>query len=165
MTKRGEPVDDIASRASAFVYGNILTLAALIAVGPDPEPVEGLLYVLGTAVSTYVAHMVGELVGARVRHRDGISRGDAIREFRNARPIASSATVPALLLGLAALGWFDAQVAWIAAQVVTLVRLSLLGTAVARWRGERSSLRLLLAGIALAVGVALVSALKYFLTH
>ncbi|WP_431230794.1 hypothetical protein [Paenarthrobacter nicotinovorans] len=165
MSKSKQSVDDTASRASAFVYGNILTLAALIAVGQAPEPVEGLLYVLGTAVSTYVAHMMGELVGARVRHRSGISREDAVREFRNARPIASSATVPALLLGMAALGWLDAQAAWIAAQVVTLARLSFLGTAVARWHGERSSMRLLVAGIALAVSVALVSALKYFLTH
>ncbi|CAM3091553.1 hypothetical protein PSET11_01303 [Arthrobacter ulcerisalmonis] len=165
MTQREQSVDDAASRASAFVYGNILTLAALIAVGPDPEPLEGLLYILGTGASTYVAHMLGELVGGRVRHREGVDVHDAVQEFRNARPIASSATIPALLLGMAALGWLEPQIAWIAAQIVTLVRLALLGIAVARWRGERSSLRLIFSGIGLAVGVALVSALKYLLTH
>ncbi|MCG2623297.1 DUF4175 domain-containing protein [Arthrobacter sp. I2-34] len=85
--------------------------------------------------------------------------------MRNALPIASSATAPALFLAAAWAGWLDAQPAWLLAQAATLFRLAMLGAAVARWRGERSPLRVVVSGIALAVVVALVSVLKFVLTH
>jgi hypothetical protein len=43
-------VETAASRASAFVYGNILVLAALIALSPGVVTVTGVAYVLGTGV-------------------------------------------------------------------------------------------------------------------
>ena len=160
-------VDDAASRASAFVYGNVLVLAALIALGPENlSGPHGVLYIVGTAVSTFVAHLLGESVAGRIRHPGAPPAREEVRvHVRNARPIASSATAPALFLAAAWAGWLDSPTAWVLAQAATLGRLALLGAAVARWRGERSPLRVVVAGIVLAAVVALVSVLKFVLTH
>ncbi|NLE78567.1 MAG: hypothetical protein GX610_03130 [Rhodococcus sp.] len=45
--------ESAASRASAYVYGNVLVLAALVALRPDYlTGLEGVAYATGTAVST-----------------------------------------------------------------------------------------------------------------
>ena len=60
----GPGVERVATRVSAYLYGDVLVLASLIALRPeDLTGTTGLAYVLGTALSTYVAHVLAEAVG------------------------------------------------------------------------------------------------------
>ena len=111
ITRKGEmlPLDRAASRISAFAYGNILVLSVVIAVGPSAiDNGNAALLVLGTTISTYLAHIFAGWLSHVVRHvsaADGGSDADAIRvEVRDAVPILSSGTLPAIFL---ALGAFD----------------------------------------------------------
>jgi hypothetical protein len=158
--------EDAASRVSAYVYGNVLVMAALIALGPeDLHGPTGILYVLGTGVSTFVAHVVGDAAGRRIREGRSVRWSGVRRELRGSMPIATAATAPAISLLLAWPGPADADVVLIVALAVTDLRLALLGSAVEWFSGERSSLRLFLAGIGLAVISAVAAALKWQLTH
>ena len=158
--------EDVASRVSAYVYGNVLVMAALIALHPeDVQAPTGVLYVLGVGLSTYVAHTLGEAVGARVRAGRSLDRAVIRHEMRGALPIATSAGAPAALLVLAWAGLLDAGVVLILALVLVDLRLALLGSVVARVSGERSSTRVFLAGFVLALVAAAVAVLKWQLTH
>ena len=158
--------EDGASRASAYVYGNVLVMAALIALHPDElRGPTGVLYLLGVSASTFVAHTLGEAVGLRVREGRSPDRAAVRHEIRNALPIATSAGLPAALLVLAWADLVDASVVLVGALVLVDVRLALLGSVVARMSGERSSARVFAAGFALAVVAAAVAVLKWQLTH
>ena len=158
--------EDAASRISAFVYGNILVMASLVALHPeDLDGPTGMAYVTGTAVSTFVAHVVAESVGLRVRTDTHPRLSTIVHELRDAVPIASSATVPALLMIAALLGWLDTTDALRLAIAATVLRLAGLGWAVGRIRGERASLRTFLSGILLAAVCVSAAVLKWWLTH
>jgi hypothetical protein len=161
-----EPREDVASRVSAYVYGNVLVMAALIALRPeDLSGPTGVLYLLGVGLSTYVAHALGEAVGLRVREGRSLDRSAVRHEIRHALPIATSAGAPAVLLLLAWTELLDAGVVLASALALVDLRLALLGSVVARMSGERSSARVFLAGFVLAVVAAAVAALKWQLTH
>lgn len=97
---------DAAHRVSAFIYGNILVLAALVTINPHAiHDGHGVLIVL------------------------------------------------------------DAETAWYTAVGVVAVRLLLNGALVAKYRGEKVTLRTMLSGIVLAVVALAVALLKAHLTH
>ena len=56
------PVGNARRRISAYIYGNILVLAALIPVTKSQETV-GIAIVVGAALSTFLAHVFAESVG------------------------------------------------------------------------------------------------------
>ena len=155
-----------ASRVSAYVYGNVLVMATLLSLQPDDlRGLTGVLYVLGVGVSTFLAHMVGDAVGRRVREGRSTRWVEVRREIRDALPIGTAATVPTAILLLAWTGLVDAAVVLALALAVTGLRLAavglcgrvvlgraLLGATVPRW-GR------------LAVISAGVAALKWNLTH
>ncbi len=160
------PREDVASRVSAYVYGNVLVMAALIALHPDDlSGPTGVLYLIGVGASTYVAHTLGEAVGARVREGRSLDRAVVRHEMRGALPIATSAGAPAALLLLAWTDVLDAGVVLALALALVDLRLALLGSVVAWVSGERSSTRVFLAGVALAIVAAAVAGLKWQLTH
>jgi hypothetical protein len=160
------PRENVASRVSAYVYGNVLVLAALIALQPEElRGSTGVLYVLGVGVSTYVAHTVGEAVGLRVREGRSLDTTALRHEVRDALPIVTAAGAPAALLVLAWADLLDASVALVLALALVDLRLALLGSVVAWVSGERSSTRVFLAGFALAIVGAVVAGLKWQLTH
>jgi hypothetical protein len=151
---------------SAYVYGNVLVMAALISMRPaDLRGPTGVLSVLGVGLSTVLAHMVGHAVGRRVREGRSARLTDLRHDIRDTLPILTAATVPAAILLLATGGLLDSRPALVLALVVTDLRLALLGTAVEHFSGERSSARLFLAGIGLAVVSAGAAVLKWDLTH
>jgi hypothetical protein len=151
---------------SAYVYGNVLVMAALIALHPEElRGPTGVLYVLGVGASTYVAHTVGEAVGLRVRAGRSLDRTALRHELRDALPIATSAGAPAAVLLLAWTGLLDADVVLLLALGLVDLRLALTGSVVARTSGERSSTRVFLAGFVLAVVAAAAALLKWQLTH
>jgi hypothetical protein len=53
--------DNAASRISAYIYGNILVLTALVPI-VTAEKHLGILVVLGAALSTFIAHSFAETV-------------------------------------------------------------------------------------------------------
>ena len=160
------PREDVASRVSAYVYGNVLVMAALIALHPEElRGPTGVLYLLGVGVSTYVAHAVGEAVGLRVREGRQLDGAAVRHEIRAALPIVTAAGAPAALLSLAWAGLLDADLALVLALALVDIRLALLGSVVAWVSGERSSARVFLAGFVLAIVAAAAAALKWQLTH
>jgi hypothetical protein len=158
--------EDAARRVSAFVYGDILVLAALVAL--DPEDLNGtkaVAYVVGTGVSTFVAHVLAESVGFRLRTDQRLTREHMRHELRDSLPIVSATAVPALLLGAVLPGWLDADQALLLAIAVTILRLASLGWVVAHLRQRRASISTLLSGVLLALAGIAAAALKWWLTH
>jgi hypothetical protein len=151
---------------SAYVYGNVLVMATLISLQPDDlRGPTAVLYVLGVGVSTFLAHMVGDGAGRRVRERRSMQWVEVRREIRDTLPIGTAATLPAAILLPAWGGLVDAPLALALAFAATGLRLALLGSAVEWFSGERSSPRLFLAGAGLAVVSAAAAVLKWGLTH
>jgi hypothetical protein len=157
--------DRAAARVSAYLYGDVLVLAALIALAPaDLTRAKGVTYVLGTAVSTFVAHVLADALGLSIRSGH-VTRGVLLHEVRDALPIVSAAVGPALLMVPALTGTWSTSLALDLAVAVTVLRLAALGWVVGRVRGRRPSVRTFAAGLVLAAlgwGAAL---LKYRLTH
>ena len=154
------------TRVSAYVYGDVLVLAALVALHPDDlAGTTGLAYVVGTAVSTYVAHVLAEAVGLSMRGGQRVSSGTLRHELRDAVPIASAALGPALLMVASLLGWWTPGLALAIAIGITVVRLAVLGWVIGYVRGDPPSLRTFLAGIVLALTGLTVAVLKWWLTH
>ncbi|PRY10504.1 hypothetical protein [Kineococcus rhizosphaerae] len=155
-----------AARASAYLYGDVLVLAALIALEPsDVASAKGLTYVLGTTVSTFVAHVLADAVGASTRSGGRVPTATLLHEVRDAVPIASAGLGPAALMVLALLHVWTPTVALELAVLVTVLRLAVLGWVVGRLRGGRPSLRTFVAGVLLAVAGAGAAVLKWWLTH
>jgi hypothetical protein len=74
LTRRREDVapERAESRVSAYVYGNVLVLAAV--VGASPASVlsgTAVALVIGTVLSTYVAHVLAHSVGSLFGGADG----------------------------------------------------------------------------------------------
>ncbi|WP_380171611.1 hypothetical protein ACFEMC_21230 [Kineococcus sp. DHX-1] len=157
--------DRAAARVSAYLYGDVLVLAALIALVPaDLTRAKGITYVLGTAVSTFVAHVLADAIGLSIRS-GRVSRSVLLHEVRDAVPVASAAVGPALLLLPALTGTWRPSLALHLAVAVTVLRLAALGFVVGRVRGERPSLRTFVAGLVLAAVGAGAALLKVRLTH
>lgn len=158
--------NDAAARISAYVYGNLLTLAALVTLTPDRAAEwHGVLLIFATGITTYIAHVFAESLGDRVRSDIRPTLRTAIHEMRNSLPIASSASIPALLLLLSAIGWISGGTALLIAIITVLGRVALLGTVMNHVNREKPSWRSILAGVSLAVVFALIALLKAILTH
>jgi VIT1/CCC1 family predicted Fe2+/Mn2+ transporter len=105
------------------------------------------------------------LMGLRVRTDIRPQRSTVVHELRNAVPILSSATLPALLMITALLGWVDTTTALQLAIAATVVRLAGLGWALGHLRRKRASWRTFLSGILLAAICVAAAGLKWWLTH
>jgi hypothetical protein len=161
-------VEDAATRTTAYVYGNILVLAAL-ATQSTEDVYSGRAFwiVMGTAVSTFLAHVFAEALGGLIRRpaTSPVTLRSALGLARESLPVLTSGLLPAAVL---VLGWTQVMTggtSLILAEVVVLVRIAGTGIIVARLRNEPSSLRILLLGVAVAVVGALISLLKVYLTH
>ena len=158
--------DDAARRTTAYVYGNVLVLAGLVvATTADVSAGRAFWVVIGTAASTFVAHVFAELMGDQVRSPEEVT-WRKIRELaRESLPVLTSGLIPAAILLLSAYGLIAPTAAVLIAEGLVLLRIAATGVVVARLRDERSSVRMLGLGIGVAlVGVA-VSLLKVYLTH
>jgi hypothetical protein len=157
---RRDPLDEHAAsrRLSAYVYGNILILAALVPFQDDTDVRHAILVVIGTALSTFVAHAFAEFLGGG----GTVHPGELLRE---SLPILTTALVPLLFLLIARAGRLPAPTAVLIAELIIIGRIASTGMISARLRAERSRFRILLAGIlvaAVALGIVL---LKVALTH
>ena len=163
-----EPRTDIpVRRISAFIYGNILVLSALILLSPSGlKTTRDFVYIAAMGFSTFIAHVVSDLFAHLLRHPDGKGLSAKLKgDLRDAVPIATSAILPTIVLVAAWLGWLEADLAWAIAIGVTLLRLSLLGPIAAWIAREPLSPWPLFAGIQLALLIAAIALLEAALIH
>ncbi|MFE6924280.1 hypothetical protein ACFVAV_24870 [Nocardia sp. NPDC057663] len=160
------PLDqrNAASRISAYIYGNVLILAALIPVAPSAGNV-GILVVLGTALSTFIAHTFAESVGRSVRQNPPQSPPQRWANLRDSLPILSSAVLPCAILAAAALGWLEPRTAQVLAEVVMLVRIGGIAFVIHRLQGRRPDRSTLAGAILLSCAATTIVAIKVILTH
>ncbi|NUP28260.1 MAG: hypothetical protein HOQ44_16495 [Nocardia sp.] len=166
LFSRRIPLDpgNAASRISAYIYGNILVLTALVPVVTSDEHV-GILVVLGTTVSTFIAHSFAETVGDSVRQRRAATMSDRVRELRNSVPILSSAVLPCAILVTGLLGWLEPRTAQIFAEVVVLVRIGGIVFVIGRLRGEDPGRASVVVAVLLTLVATTVVVLKIALSH
>ena len=145
-------------RTTAFIYGNILVLAAVVQVSLHPITGRSVVTVLATAVTTFLAHVFADVITSTwswrtVRHA-----------ARDSGPILTSGIIPAALLLLALFG-FSSSAAVLLAELLLVARIAAVGIVVARLRTEPTSLSTVLAGIALALLALIIVVTKAVLTH
>ncbi|MEI5675203.1 MULTISPECIES: hypothetical protein [unclassified Nocardioides] len=160
-------LERVRERISAYVYGNILVLAALATTTPHSvEDGHAALVVIATTATTFLAHVLAHLVAHQVGadHSAGGAAPDR-SSLRDALPIASSGSVPALILLVAWLGHLPPTGAVLVSAGVVVVRLAGLGMVTSRFSGRRSRLSDLWMGLVLAVLSGVVVLLKVWLTH
>ncbi|MEU4312389.1 hypothetical protein [Nocardia sp. NPDC024068] len=166
LFSRRTPLDrgNAASRISAYIYGNVLVLTALVPVVTSEKHV-GILVVLGTAASTFVAHSFAEAVGDSVREGRTLTVADRWRALRNSVPILSSAVLPCVILATGLPGWLDPRTAQVFAEVAVLLRIGGIVFVIRRLKGEPPTRASVLSAVLLTVGAAAVVIVKVVLTH
>ncbi|WP_305092252.1 hypothetical protein [Prescottella sp. R16] len=167
LLSRRVPLDreNAAARISAYVYGNILILAALIPETISRSDSRTIAIVAGTAISTFVAHIFAEGVGKSVRSGAQLTAKERLAEVRDSVPVLSSAVVPIVVLATAYFGWLEPFTAQVIAEVAILIRIASMVFVITRLRGERPSGTTLLAAAVLAVVATGIVVLKVVLTH
>ncbi len=161
------PLDrsNAASRISAYIYGNILVLAALVPVVTEQKYV-GIAIVLGTTLSTFVAHVFAEAVGHSVREGAQLTAAERWAEVRNSVPILSSAVMPCAILAVGWIGWLEPRTAQLLAEVAVLVRIGGIVLVIGRLNGKRPPGKGWLTSAAVITLVAVtVVFTKVLLTH
>ncbi|MDV8022823.1 hypothetical protein [Rhodococcus sp. IEGM 1330] len=161
-----------ARRLSAYVYGNILVLAAVAASTPSSiEQGTAAVLVLATAVTTFLAHVFADFVASsQIPESHGDATDEqrtfkAVEELRDAVPILSSGTVPALMLALGWLSVLPGQWSELLAGGVIVVRIATIQLVTERIRGNPLTFRAILGGLATAAIAALIVLAKVFLGH
>ena len=161
------PPERVRSRVSAYVYGNIFVLAALFATSPESVAHwSAVVIVLATAATTFFAHVVAHNIGQSIGRTDEEDlRVQLSKETRDAVPIMTSGTVPAVLLGLGAVGWLPPVLSQLLAEAYVVVRLAGTGIIVRRLSGAASDQGGFWSGLALAGIGVVIAALKQIRTH
>ncbi len=166
INRRGEPLgpERASNRISAYVYGNILVLAAVAgASSPSIESGTAVFVVLGTTLSTFLAHVFADSIAHSVTH-DG-ERSPLRQELRDSVPILTSGTLPVIALALAWWGLLPNTLAQVIAGGIIAVRLASLEVILERLQGRSFSWRMLVAGLVFAGLCATIIALKLSLHY
>ena len=159
-------LDRARSRTSAYVYGNILVLTAV--AGVDSANIldwSALFVVAGTTITTFLAHILAHSIGQQLGRTGEEAQLHIRDEVRDSLPIASSGSIPALMMLLGAAGIVPPLWAQLIAALVIVGRLAFLGILVEKMTARKSTLGALWSGVVLAgLSVIIVSA-KIFITH
>jgi hypothetical protein len=154
------------SRISAYVYGDVLVLGALLTVEVEVgHPGMETLTVALTTVITYVAHVVSDAIGDRLGRDPGEHAAHLPSELRDALPIASAGVLPTLLVLLGSLGLIPVMAAVAIGVAVVALRLAAVGVVIARWTGEPAPLTAITAGVTVALLGAAVGLLEVLVAH
>lgn len=160
------PLHRVRSRISAFVYGNFVVLGAVLAATQEQVASGRAVLVVGvTAATTFVAHVVADSVAEQIDPPAARSRRRAQDEIRDAAPVATSASVPVVVFGLAALGLVPSAAAQWIAVVIVVARLAATGYVVNKVSGRPASPLALWSGFGLAVIGFAVSLIKTLVSH
>lgn len=159
-------IERLRLRLAAYVYGNILVLAAIVvATGKTIAAGEAALIVLITTLTTYGAHIIAHDVGQQLGRGRGEHHAHIADEMRDAAPILWSGVVPSVILLSAVLNVVPTQATQVAAAVWVVVRLALMGFLVERLNRRTPTWRTLSGGFALALASAVVVVLKVLFAH
>jgi hypothetical protein len=166
--QHGLPVERVRSRVGAYIYGNILVLAAIFATSPQSiAHWSAVFIVVATSATTFFAHVFAHRIGQAIGrpHDDEDLRLQLAQEARDAVPIMNSGAGPAVFLALGALGWLPSGFSQVLAEAYVVVRLAATGIIVRRISGDASSLGGPWSGLALAGIGAVIAALKYIVSN
>jgi hypothetical protein len=148
-------------RITAFVYGHLVVLGALLALLPTTAVSgQGALTILGAGLSTFIAHAFADMLGRRIGHGHRSVLGALLAAARHSLPIVTAMLVPIGVLAIG--GWFeiDETLVQLAAELVICVRIGMVGATAERFRGRPSSHRFVLVGVGIALAAATVSIAK-----
>jgi hypothetical protein len=160
------PVERVRSRVGAYIYGNIFVLAAIFATSLESfTDWTAVIIVVATSATTFLAHVVAHNIGQAIGRAGDELRLHLAQEARDAVPIMTSGTGPAVLLALGAVGWLPPELSQLLAEVSIVLRLAATGIIVRRISGHASPLAGVWFGFALAGIGVVIAALKYILTH
>jgi len=165
------PVERVRSRVGAYIYGNILVLAAIFATSPQSiAHWTAVVIVVATSATTFLAHVVAYNIGQAIgRADDETLRLHLAQEARDAAhdavPIMTSGAGPAVFLALGASGWLPPGLSQVLAEAYVVVRLAGTGIIVRRISGDASRLAGPWSGLALAGIGVVIAALKYIVSH
>lgn len=166
---RALTVEQARGRTSSYIYGNIIMLTVTVSLtATSISHGAAVVTVLATAVTTFLAHVLAHFVGHGIGREDtpeAEARESARDIVRDAWPIVTSGLVPTVLLAAAWSGWIPASVAQVAASVVLIVRIALVGLMVQRFSGRPASRSAFWSGIGIAVLAAVIVALKVVFAH
>lgn len=159
-------IERLRLRLAAYVYGNILVLAAVvIATGKSIAGGEAAVLVTVTTLTTYFAHILAHGVGQQLGRELHSIRPQIVHEAFDAMPILFSGLVPAVVLFAAGFDIVPTQVAQAAAAVWVVARIALVGFLVERLSGRRATWRTLSGGLVLAIACAVIVVLKVLFAH
>ena len=159
-------LDRARSRISAYVYGNILVLTAVAGVGSASILDWSALFVVaGTTITTFLAHILANSIGQQLG-RSGEEAQLHIRdEVRDSLPIASSGSVPALMMLLGAVGIVPPLWAQLIAALIIVGRLAFLGMLVEKMTARKSTFGTFWSGVVLAGLSVIIVGAKILITH
>lgn len=139
-------------RTTAYIYGNVLVLAAVVQATFDDVNARSVVVVLGTAATAFMAHVFAGVVTSTTW-----SRLTLLREARSSMPILTSGIVPAALLWMGLFG-LPTLLAVLLAEVLLIVRIAMTGVVAARLSSEPASRSAVVAGVVAAlVALAIVT--------
>ena len=144
-------MDRARSRVSAYVYGNILVLAAVTEA--DSATIlswTALIVVAGTTITTFLAHIFAHMIGQQLGRTDDDSRAHVRDEVRDSVPIVSAGSVPALMMLLSAAHVLPPLWAQLIASAIVVGRLALMGFMIGRLTSRKSTLGMLWSGVVVA---------------
>ena len=164
--------DRARSRTSAYVYVyvyvyvNILVLTAV--AGVDSANIldwSAFFAVAGTTITTFLAPILAHSIGQQLGRTGEEAQLHIRDEVRDSLPIASSGSIPALMMLLGAAGIVPPLWAQLVAALIIVGRLAFLGILVEKMTARKSTLGILWSGVVLAgLSVVIVGA-KIFITH
>ena len=159
-------LDRARSRTSAYIYGNILVLTAVADV--DSANIlnwTALFVVAGTTITTFLAHILAHSIGQQLGRTGEEAQLHVRDEIRDSLPIASSGSVPALMMFLGALAIVPPLWAQLIAALIIVGRLAFLGTLVKKMAARKSTFGTLWSGVVLAGLSLIIVGAKIFITH
>lgn len=165
-TRRGKPLSpqSAANRISAYVYGNILVLAALVPISLS-KSYWGIAVVAGISFSTYVAHVFSHALVQNVHAGRPLTRSERFKLLPDAMPIITSAVLPCAILATAGLRWTEPRNIQLIAEMVILLRIGMIVLVVERLQGRRPTGNTIGAALGITLVAALVVFIKVVLTH
>ena len=159
-------LDRARSRISAYVYGNILVLTAVAGVNAaDILDWTAFFVVAGTTITTFLAHILANSIGQHLGRTGKEAQLHIRDEIRDSLPIASSGSIPALMMFLGAMAIVPPLWAQLIAALIIVGRLAFLGILVEKLTARKSTFGILWSGVALAGLSSIIVGAKIFLTH
>ena len=150
--------------AFGLVYGAIMVLAILMAIGVHPgAPFETAAILFGSVLAITLAKAFAEFLGGALGSGQRMERVAWRSAWTHSYPTLAVANMPTLIFVAAGLGWIDAGLALSAAQIFAVALLALIG-ARAGWVLDHRVLSAVL-GAAFAGGAGLALAVLKFVIH